>query len=242
MYPNKMLSAGFAGMMFFACAIGTNQANAQAELETDAQKLGYTLGMDIGNSIKQQGDVTDIDLDAMFAAVRDVVEGNDTQLTTEQATAIRQDYMNQRRQAAAAEREQLAASNQTEGEAFLAENAQKDGITVTESGLQYEVVTQGDGAMPAATDRVTVHYRGRLLNGQEFDSSYSRGQPATFALNQVIPGWTEGVQLMPAGSTYKFYIPSDLAYGENGAGQSIGPNATLIFDVELISIEGQEAQ
>lgn len=236
MYPNKLLTAGVAGVMLYASAICT--VSAQTPLETDAQKLGYTVGMDIGNSLQQQSG--DIDLDAMFAAVRDVLEGNDTQLTTEEAAAIRQDYLARRREAAAAEREQLAAENLAEGEAFLAENANKSGVTVTDSGLQYEVVTEGDGARPAATDQVTVHYRGKLLNGQEFDSSYSRGQPATFALNRVIPGWTEGVQLMPVGSTYKFYIPSDLAYGANGAGQSIGPNATLIFDVELISIGDQE--
>ncbi len=235
MYPNKMLITGLTGMLLFASA-----SYGQVALDTDAQKLGYTIGMDIGNSLKQQGG--DIDLDAMFAAVRDVYEGKDTQLTTAEATAIRQDFMNRRREAAAAEREQQAANNVTEGEAFLAENANKAGVTVTDSGLQYEVINAGDGDRPSATDRVTVNYRGTLLNGQEFDSSYSRGQPATFALNQVIPGWTEGVQLMPVGSTYKFYVPADLAYGERGAGQLIGPNATLIFDVELISIDSQDAQ
>jgi len=235
MYLNKMLIAGLTGMFLFVSAV-----NAQTDLESDAQKLGYTMGMDIGNSLLQQGG--DIDLDAMFAAVRDIYDGKDTQLTTEEAAAIRQDFINRRREAAAKEQEQKASSNITEGEAFLATNSQKTGITVTDSGLQYEVVTQGDGAKPVATDRVTVHYRGTLLNGQEFDSSYSRGQPATFGLNQVIPGWTEGVQLMNVGSTYKFYIPSALAYAERGAGQLIGPNATLIFDVELISIDTEAAQ
>ncbi len=232
MYPNKLLITGLTGMFLFAAV-----ANAQVALDTDAKKLGYTIGMDIGNSLKQQGG--EMDLDAMFAAVRDVYEGKDTQLTVEEATAIRQDFMTRRREAAAAEREQQATNNVTEGESFLAGNADKAGVMVTDSGLQYEVITAGDGDKPSATDRVTVHYRGTLLNGQEFDSSYSRGQPATFALNQVIPGWTEGVQLMSVGSTYKFFVPSALAYAERGAGQLIGPNATLIFDVELISIDSQ---
>ncbi len=240
MYPNKMLNAGFAGMFLVASAASVSNAQAQTSLDTDAQKLGYTIGMDIGNSLKQQGG--EIDLDAMYAAVKDVYEGKETLLTAEEAAAIRQDFLNKRREAAASEREQQAVENKTEGEAFLAENANKAGVMVTDSGLQYEVVNAGDGPTPEATDRVTVHYRGTLLNGTEFDSSYKRGEPATFGLNQVIPGWTEGVQLMPVGSTYKFYIPSELAYGENGGGQVIGPNATLIFEVELISIDAQATQ
>ena len=128
------------------------------------------------------------------------------------------------------------AENKAEGETFLAENSQKEGVITTASGLQYQVLIQGKGSKPAATDRVTVHYKGTSLDGQEFDSSYSRGTPATFPLNGVIAGWTEGVQLMSEGSKYRFYIPSDLAYGMRGAGRQIGPNATLIFDVELIKI------
>jgi FKBP-type peptidyl-prolyl cis-trans isomerase len=127
--------------------------------------------------------------------------------------------------------------NKQEGEAYLAANAKKTGIVTTASGLQYEVLTQGSGAKPAATDNVTVHYRGTTIDGKEFDSSYSRGAPATFPLNRVIAGWTEGLQLMPEGSKYRLFIPSGLAYGISGAGPDIGPNATLIFDVELIKIE-----
>jgi FKBP-type peptidyl-prolyl cis-trans isomerase len=126
--------------------------------------------------------------------------------------------------------------NAAEGDAFLLENRSKEGVTVTDSGLQYKVMVAGDGPRPAATDRVRVHYRGTLLDGQEFDSSYSRGEPITFALDQVIPGWTEGVQLMQVGSKYQFFIPANLAYGPNGP-PSIGPNATLIFEVELLGIE-----
>lgn len=130
-----------------------------------------------------------------------------------------------------------ADENKAEGEAFLAENAKKSGIQVTESGLQYEILNQGEGAKPSASDNVTVHYEGTTIDGKVFDSSYSRGEPATFPLNRVIAGWTEGVQLMQEGSKFRFYIPSDLAYGKRGAGRDIGPNATLIFDVELIKIQ-----
>jgi FKBP-type peptidyl-prolyl cis-trans isomerase FkpA len=130
----------------------------------------------------------------------------------------------------------LSDKNLQEGQQFLAENAKKPGVTTTASGLQYEVIKAGDGAMPGPTDKVTVHYKGSLLDGTVFDSSYGRGQTATFPLNRVIPGWTEGLQLMKAGSHYRFFIPSELAYGAYGAGARIGPNATLIFEVELISI------
>ena len=130
-----------------------------------------------------------------------------------------------------------AEENKTKGAAFLAENVKKEGVTATASGLQYEVLTKGEGAMPSATDSVTVHYEGKTLDGNIFDSSYQRDTPATFPLNRVIAGWTEGVQLMREGSKYRLYIPSELAYGANGAGSDIGPNETLIFDVELISIQ-----
>jgi len=129
------------------------------------------------------------------------------------------------------------AENKAEGEAFQAKNAQKPGVVTTASGLQYEILTAGNGSRPSATDSVTVHYKGTTLDGKEFDSSYRRGSPATFPLNRVIPGWTEGVQLMQEGAKYRFYIPSNLAYGTRGAGGDIGPNATLIFDIELIKIE-----
>jgi FKBP-type peptidyl-prolyl cis-trans isomerase len=207
-------------------------------LETDAEKLGYTIGMDIGNSLKQQG--AEFDLDAMIAAVRAVMNNEETLLTTEEASAIRQAYIQQQTEQAEAERLAAGSENLEAGQAFLADNAARDGVVVTDSGLQYEVIEAGEGAKPAATDTVTVHYRGTLLDGREFDSSYSRGQPAQFPLNRVIPGWTEGVQLMSPGAKYRFYIPSDLAYGERGAGELIGPNATLIFDVELLDIAAAE--
>lgn len=206
-----------------------------AELETEPQKLGYIIGMDIGSSLKQQG--TDLDLDSLFMAIKATYNGEPLAMTPEEAAAIRETFVAQRRTEAEADRASMGSVNAAEGDEFLLENRVKEGIQITDSGLQYQVLEMGDGARPAATDKVTVHYRGTLLNGEEFDSSYSRGEPISFALDQVIPGWTEGVQLMPVGSKFMFYIPPNLAYGPAGGGP-IGPNATLIFQVELLGIEG----
>ena len=205
-----------------------------AELETEAQKLGYIIGMDIGSSLKQQG--TDLDLDSLFDAINATYNGDELAMTPEEAATVREAFIAQRRASAESERDGQAAANAAEGDKFLLENRTKEGVQITDSGLQYKVVEMGDGPMPAATDKVTVHYRGTLLNGEEFDSSYSRGEPVSFALNQVIPGWTEGVQLMPVGSKFMFFIPPDLGYGPAGGGP-IGPNATLIFEVELMGID-----
>jgi FKBP-type peptidyl-prolyl cis-trans isomerase FkpA len=207
---------------------------AAVELETEAQKLGYIIGMDIGQSLKKQG--AELDLDALFEAVRASYHGEPLALTPEEAATIREEFIAKRRAAAEAERQSEAAANAAEGDKFLLENLANEGVVVTDSGLQYKVLTMGEGEKPAASDTVTVHYRGTLLDGTEFDSSYSRNQPATFQLDKVIPGWTEGVQLMPVGSKFMFYIPPKLAYGPNGGGP-IGPNATLIFEVELLGIE-----
>lgn len=206
-----------------------------AELETESQKLGYIIGMDIGSSLKQQG--TDLDLDTLFMAIKATYNGEPLAMTPEEAAAIRESFIAERRTEAEADRSSMASVNATEGDKFLLENRLKDGIQMTDSGLQYQVLEMGEGARPAATDKVSVHYRGTLLNGEEFDSSYSRGEPISFALDQVIPGWTEGVQLMPVGSKFMFYVPPNLAYGPAGGGP-IGPNATLIFQVELLGIEG----
>ncbi len=220
----------------FVVAVMVNGSAFAVELETEQQKLGYIIGMDIGSSLKQQG--ADLDIETLIDALRATYNDEPLAMTTEEATTIRNEYIAQRRAAAEQERQSAAAKNAAEGDAFLLENRNKEGVVMTDSGLQYKVLTMGDGPKPLATDKVTVHYRGTLLNGQEFDSSYSRNQPATFGLNQVIPGWTEGVQLMPVGSKFQFFIPSGLAYGENGP-PSIGPNATLIFEVELLGIEGK---
>ena len=204
------------------------------DLDTDSQKLGYIIGMDIGKSLREQG--ADVDINTLLEAVQATYEGKELAMTEEEAATVRQEYIASRQAEQQAEASAAGAKNAAEGQAFLAANKAKEGVKTTESGLQYEVITLGDGAKPAATDTVKVHYRGTLLDGTEFDSSYSRNEPITFALNRVIPGWTEGVQLMPIGSKYVFYVPSDLAYGEAGGGP-IPPNSTLQFEVELLDIE-----
>lgn len=218
-----------------SAALAGSVALAQSdELETPEDRLSYTIGMDIGQSLAGQD--MPIDIDILMQGLRASYLGEETLLTQEEALAEREQFIEQRQQQLANERNEEARINREEGEAFLAANAGKDGVTVTESGLQYRVITEGEGASPDADDRVTVHYRGKLINGVEFDSSYARGEPATFGLNQVIPGWTEGVQLMKEGAKYEFFVPSDLAYGEQGRPGPIGPNSTLIFEVELIEV------
>jgi FKBP-type peptidyl-prolyl cis-trans isomerase len=205
-----------------------------AELETEAQKLGYIIGMDIGASLKQQG--AELDLDSLFEAVRATYNDEPLAMTPEEAATVREEFIAKRRSEAEAQRQTMAAANAAEGDRFLLANRVKEGVVVTDSGLQYQVVEMGDGPKPSASDKVTVNYRGTLLNGEEFDSSYARNQPVSFQLDQVIPGWTEGLQLMPVGSKFMFFIPPNLAYGPAGGGP-IGPNATLIFEVELLDIE-----
>jgi FKBP-type peptidyl-prolyl cis-trans isomerase len=205
-----------------------------AELETEAQKLGYIIGMDIGASLKQQG--AELDLDSLFEAVRATYNDEPLAMTPEEAATVREEFIAKRRSEAEAQRQTMAAANAAEGDRFLLANRVKEGVVMTDSGLQYQVVEMGDGPKPSASDKVTVNYRGTLLNGQEFDSSYARNQPVSFQLDQVIPGWTEGLQLMPVGSKFMFFIPPNLAYGPAGGGP-IGPNATLIFEVELLDIE-----
>ena len=206
------------------------------DLETPEDRLSYTVGMDIGQSLAEQD--LGLDLDILIEGLRAAYQGEETRLTAEEALAERDAFMQRRQQEMEQQRGQQANINRQAGMDFLAENRGRDGVTETASGLQYRVMEQGSGASPTATDRVTVHYRGTLLDGTQFDSSYDRGEPATFALNQVIPGWTEGVQLMSEGDKYEFFIPSDLAYGEQGRPGPIGPNSTLIFEVELIEVHG----
>jgi len=204
------------------------EAPAATTLATDADRFSYGLGMVIGERVLKQYD--EVDYDLLVEGMKAQHQAQETLITIEDAGAALAAYAEQ----------QFAAqteANKMKGATYLAENAKKEGVMVTESGLQYSVMTQGDGAKPAATDQVTVHYRGTLIDGTEFDSSYSRGEPATFGLNQVIPGWTEGVQLMNVGSKYQFVIPHELGYGERGAGGAIGPFETLIFEVELIEIK-----
>ncbi len=212
---------------------GCNQG--KSSINTDDKKISYGIGLDLGRKAKADGFV--VDPDALAAGVRDGLSGAKGQVADadiEKAMAAKQkEIMAQREEKAKA----AQATNGKAGEDFLAANAKKDGVTTTASGLQYRVVKAGPagGKKPAATSTVTVNYRGTLIDGTEFDSSYKRNEPATFPLNRVIPGWTEGVQLMTEGSTYEFVIPAKLAYGEQGAGP-IGPNSTLVFQVELVKV------
>jgi len=207
----------------------------EKQLKTSSEKLSYALGLDIGASLKKLE--TDIDLPSFARGVTDSFKGSKPLLTPQQATEIRNEFFKKRQEERAQKMKELGGKNRKEGEAFLAENKKKRAVVTTASGLQYTVLGKGDGPKPKGTDRVSVNYRGTLIDGTEFDSSYKRGQPATFRVTGVIPGWTEALQLMNVGSKYHLFIPSNLAYGERGAGQQIGPNATLIFEVELLSIE-----
>jgi len=217
-----------------ACSQQEAAAPKQVALETDTAKVSYAIGLDVGKSLKNLD--SDIDRAALVDAINTQLDSAEPRLTAEEAGKAKQSFFQARAAKEAEKRKALGDKNKAAGEKFLAENAKKDGVKVTESGLQYEVLKMGDGVKPKATDQVKVHYRGTLLNGKEFDSSIKRGKPVTFPLNGVIKGWTEGVQLMPVGSKFKFYIPSTLAYGERGAGQSIGANETLTFEVELLEI------
>jgi FKBP-type peptidyl-prolyl cis-trans isomerase len=217
-----------------AVAVAFSVSASADTLESHEERLSYTIGMDIGQSLAEQG--LELDLDLLIEALRASYVGEETRLTQEEALQERDLFMQRRQQEMERGRAEEADRNLEAGQAFLAENRQRDDVVETESGLQYRVVESGDGASPEATDRVTVHYRGTLIDGTEFDSSHARGEPASFALNQVIPGWTEGVQLMQEGAVYEFFIPADLAYGAEGRPGPIGPNATLIFEVELIEV------
>jgi FKBP-type peptidyl-prolyl cis-trans isomerase FklB len=214
---------------------GASLAGEAGAPEDEKQKLSYSIGYQVGGDFRRQG--LSIDPELMVKGVRDALAGSEPLLTPEE---MRKTLTELKQRAAASEkrrREELGRKNLAEGKAFLAENGKKDAVTTLASGLQYQVLAEGDGDSPAATDTVTVHYRGTLIDGTEFDSSYRRGQPATFPLDRVIAGWTEGLQLMRPGSKYRFVIPPELAYGEPGAGSRIGPNSTLVFEVELLSIQ-----
>ncbi|MDQ6988304.1 MAG: FKBP-type peptidyl-prolyl cis-trans isomerase [Mariprofundaceae bacterium] len=222
-------------LVMSACT-SEDEADKQAvNLDSEVKKFSYAMGMDVGRSLK--GLDAGVDSAAFALAVSHVLQDEYTLLDQKESAEIKQAFFKQKQEAKMDEQKAKGAKNSAAGEAFLAENAQKEGVKVTDSGLQYEVLVQGDGEKPQATDTVKVHYKGTLLDGTEFDSSYSRGQPISFPLNGVIKGWTEGVALMAVGSKYKLYVPAALAYGERGAGAKIGPNSTLIFEVELLAIE-----
>lgn len=242
MTSKRLLMAGvIASVALMAgCNQGAEEATAESELslETLEQKVNYTIAADIASNFKQRE--IPIDIEAFTAALRDVEADAELRLSEDEMRETMQTFQEQQMQLAQQKQKELADKNRAEGEAFLAENAAKEGVMITESGLQYKVLEAGDGVKPGPEDTVTVHYKGTLLDGTEFDSSYKRDRPATFGLNQVISGWTEGLQLMETGAKYEFYIPSDLAYGPGG-NQGIPPNSTLIFEVELLEVEPADA-
>lgn len=232
-----LLIAVTLAMPAFAADPDTDKP-APVELKSVKDKASYSIGLSIGRNMKQQG--FDLEMSTLAAGIADGLRG-DAQLTDEEIekvmTAFQQDFETQQagRMKAAAEK------NKKEGATFLAANAKKEGVVSTKSGLQYQVLKEGKGPKPTKNDTVTTHYVGTLLDGTEFDSSIKRGEPATFPVGGVIGGWTEALQLMPVGSKWRLFIPAELAYGARGAGRDIGPNATLVFEVELLDIgEGKE--
>jgi FKBP-type peptidyl-prolyl cis-trans isomerase FklB len=210
-------------------------AAERPELKTQKDKISYVIGLDMGNSLKRN--MIDVNLEIVSRGLKDALSGEKPLMTEQEMKetiiALQKDLQAKQQEMTKA----LAEKNKKEGEAFLAENKKKQGVITMPSGLQYKILTDGNGKSPKATDTVTVNYKGTLIDGTEFDSSYKRGQPMTFVVNGVIPGWTEALQLMKVGSKWQLFIPSNLAYGERGAGGPIGPNAVLIFEVELISVK-----
>lgn len=199
-------------------------------------KVSYALGLGIGRQLSQMG-AEGLNIDDFAQSIKDVIEGREPQISDAEAqTIVKEFFENQEKKQRAAAAEKYK-ENKQKGEAWLADNAKKEGVTVLPSGLQYQVIKEGTGRQPKATDAVVCHYKGMLIDGTLFDSSIQRGEPATFPLNGVIAGWTEGLQLMKEGAKYRFFIPYNLAYGEHGAGQQIPPFSALVFDVELIEVK-----
>ena len=237
---NSLIALSIAGILA-GCSAGTQAPEVtQAPLETNSQKVSYGMGIVFAERIKN--DLPNLELEQFIEGFRQghdgSVEARLSDVEIQDAMLAYQQEMQQKQQQ---EAEQAATGNREKGEAFLAENAEREEVITTESGLQYEMLEEGDGEKPGPGDEVRVHYTGELLSGEVFDSSRERGEPVTFALSQVIEGWTEGLQLMSEGSRYKLYIPSDLAYGPGG-NRSIGPNETLVFDVELLEVNPEAGQ
>jgi FKBP-type peptidyl-prolyl cis-trans isomerase FklB len=218
----------------------TTKSATTYTLKTQKDKASYALGMKIGGDLRRQGVNVAVDPAVVGRGLRDALGGSKTLLTEDEERAALTQLQTQVRGQQEAKAHEAGGTARKEGDAFLAVNKGKEGVTALPDGLQYKVLTPGSGPKPTANDTVTVNYRGTLLNGKEFDSSYKRGQPATFPVGGVIKGWTEALQLMPVGSKWQLFIPADLAYGDRGAGGDIGPGETLIFEVELLSIGDQK--
>ncbi|MEQ9010267.1 FKBP-type peptidyl-prolyl cis-trans isomerase [Algiphilus sp.] len=235
------LTAIAAALVVTACQAqneGSTDAK-EASLDSESAKFSYAVGVDLGNSLQAVKD--DVDLAALERGIQEAFAGEELALDEAERTEIKNAVAQRLQQERAEEQAKAGEEAAAKGEAYQEENAARDGVEVTDSGLQFESLEQGKGASPTAEDTVTVHYRGELIDGTEFDSSYQRGEPATFPLGNVIPGWTEALQKMQEGGKARLVIPPDLAYGEQGAGNRIGPNETLVFEVELIEVKGDDA-
>jgi len=228
------MRACLIALLGLVLAAGPAGAAEPTELKTQKEKLSYAIGLNIGETMKR--DQVEIEPDTFLRGLVDGLSGNQPLLSDEEIGQVLDDLRQEITARQEAARDELAARNKAEGEAFLAANLKRPEVKTLPSGLQYRVIKPGSGKSPRPTDQVTAHYRGTLLGGHEFDSSYARGEPATFPLNQVIPAWQEALPLMKEGGKWELFVPSDLAYGESGAGSRIGPNAVLIFEVELISV------
>lgn len=232
--------AGLVAVSYFGIGAYNKQGEVHAEvgevdLSTDAAKLGYTIGAQIGRDLLQGGMASEIDIDALVSALKVSATGGELQLTDEDMMAAQQAFQMKRQ----AEYETMMAANKEKGDAFIAQVKEKEGVTATNTGLLYEVLTAGSGASAGANDTVRIHYSGKLMDGTVFDSSYERNEPAEFPVSGVIPGFSEGLQLMQPGGKYRLTIPSELAYAER-APESIGPNQPLVFDVELLEVLNKE--
>ncbi len=228
-----IITMGLLAVQVSAEEVQTTKANDT--LTTKQDKISYIFGHNIGKNMSQQG--IEINMDALSQGMKDGFSNGESKINIEEMTNLMQDFRKEMTVKKAEKKKLESTQNSKEGKEFLAENAKKDGIVVLPSGLQYKVMTSGTGNIPKADDKVKTNYRGNLINGTEFDSSYKRNKPTTFPVNGVIAGWTEALQLMKEGSKWQLFVPSKLAYGERGAGSQIGPNATLIFEIELIEIE-----
>jgi len=224
----KLRLIAIMGVLFLVSQV---HAQENLVLKNQKEKMSYIIGMDIGNNLKKQG--IDIETNILINGIKDAFASAKSLLSEQEIRETLATFQKEMQ----AKQEEIGKKNKKEGEAFLAENKKKEGVKTLPSGLQYKVIKAGTGKKPKLTDTVTAHYRGTLIDGAEFDSSYKRGQPASFSVSGVIPGWTEALQLMEEGTKWGLFIPPNLAYGERGGGAMIGPNATLIFEVELISIQ-----
>jgi FKBP-type peptidyl-prolyl cis-trans isomerase FklB len=228
----KFIVAAAIGVVFIGC-----QSNKQDEVQFKSRKdsVSYAIGLDIGRNLKRQA--IELDLDVLAHGMKDMYTGGKTSLTDSESQSVTAEYRKQRMARHVQELKALGEKNQKAGEAYLAENKIRDSVIALPSGLQYKILKMGSGRKPKAGQTVTVNFRGSLLDGTEFENSYSSGEPVTYSVNGVIKGWTEALEMMPVGSKWTLYIPPGLAYGERGSGQVIPPNATLIFELELLQVK-----